>query len=388
MNMLSFVQERPQIRKELSRRIGYTNGLHDIFRFARVVTYLRAMAPATTAVLRSAILENENVRGAKYADGVIDVAKALSLIDSVGSNLVPSDAGYALYAVQQFEDPEENARALLLNVVLEADGDATLNLLDLLAINPDSRAIGRLLIERLLQILETREEWVNRSIVSKTVRDMVIKDLSDSKERLRLAADPARKQTRPGLQNNTGNRLSPEQKVQRFFDHTIVPRRGWLKDLGCIEEYSRGQYRVTDAGHRLLDFLKMVECYSQQLFVLPFSAATESVLGVQEQSGSRDWLWQATATVFADQIAEAHIPLNEHIERISTIFPHVKLRLFNEATTNSLYCALCAQLAVSGKFLALHSFEDQLDAMSGAFPERLYRLRHRRGGSGYVALRA
>ena len=390
MNMLNLYNQRPAIRKELSRRIGYTNGLHGIFRFARVVSYLQAIAPASASALRGSILENEkqNVRGAKYADGVVDVARALDLVDRTGSNLVPSDKGYALHAVQQLDSTANSSTALLLNAVMETDGDATLNLLDLLALGAEPDSLGHLLVDRLLSVLDQREQWAEECIRSKAAKDFVRQELGESRSRLNQAVDPGRKVVQPWSTQGKPPKLNPEQKVQRFLDHTVNPRRGWLRELGCVEQRGRSDYAVTERGSRLLNFLKSESCYSEEQIVLPFSSSVQSLLADQGQALRADLFWRATASVFRDHVSASHISGDQQLDQIAAIYPHVKLSLFNEATIGSIYCAASAQHAVNGQYLPWQSFPDQLDAICNEFPERIYRLRQRHGGSGYITLRS
>ena len=387
--MLSLGQQRPLIRRELSRRIGYTNGLHDIFRFARVASYLHALGPVSPASLRAAILEEErqSVRGPKYADGVIDSARALALIHKVGANLTLADKGYALHAVQQLTNRRESKKALLLNLVLESDGDATLNLLDLLANETPSDSIGLLLIERLLGVIELRERWATQHILAKPVRDAILQDLSDAKKRLELAVDTDRKQIRSWSAYQEEQGLSAEQRVRRFCDHTVNPRRGWLKDLGCIEIQSRGQYKVTHIGYRLLESFKTASCCAESVIALPFSNEVLQHLGLSACRGSKNQLWQAAASLFEGQASPAYISSSSLFDFVESIYPHVKLHVFNEAATESIYVAISAQLATAGQYLDRQWFEDQLDVVSREFSDRIYRLRQRSGGSGYIALR-
>ena len=272
MNLHNIAQQRPVLRRDLSRRIGYTNGLHDIFRFGRVVKYLHRMAPASGPSLRTIVLDEENVRGTKYADGIIEVAGALGLIARVGTKLTLADKGYALYAVSQMNCPTGAERALLLNAILESDGDATLNLLDLISNATPSESLGPLLVDRLLRINQRRNEWVRANIRDKVVRDLVLHDLSDAKNRLVRAISLDRKQTRPWSQDRQGKskRLNSKQRLARFFDHTVQPRRGWLRDLGCIQQNDGGQYETTASADRLLASLRESPHWWDSLFLLPF----------------------------------------------------------------------------------------------------------------------
>ena len=387
MSMLNLGKQRPLIRRELSRRIGYTNGLHEIFRFGRVVSYLHQIAPASSASLRAAILQQEKIRGAKYADGVIDVARALGLIGKAGVKFTLSDKGYALHAVLQMDNSIELERALLLNAVLVSDGEASLNLLNLLAKGTPPELLGPMLVGKLLQALELRTHWARQNIEAKFAKDIVLHYLSESKERLRLAVDLNRKQDR-ALPTYKGERgLTPDQKVVRFYDHTVKPRRGWLKDLGCVEIQGRSQYKVTESGYRLLATFKDTSCYVESVFLLPLSTEVMETLGVAESGDSEDLFWQATAQFFFAPTSPARLSRTDLFKLIQRVYPHVKLHLFNEATVESIYVVMSARLALVGKYLGRRSFQELLDLVVLEFSGKIYRLRQRQGGSGYVALR-
>lgn len=387
MNMLSLGQQRPLIRRELSRRIGYTNGLHDIFRFSRTVSYLHRIAPASSLALRAVVLEKEEVKGVKYADGVVEVAGALGLIAKVGAKLTLADRGYALHALRQMDHPEEPQRALLLNTILESDGDATLNLLELIASSASPESIGPLLMDRLLKVIQLREDWACDNIDSKLARDLVLQDLSDAKERLQQAIDLDRKQARSWSSYSEVRRLNPEQRLARFYDHTIQPRRGWLRDLGCIEQKSGRPYEATQSGLQLLASFKETSCYSNSLFVLPFSAAILDLLGVAGTEGSDELFWRGTVCLFTEDPSPPCFSVSDSFQLIKSIYPHTRLHVFNEATVESIYLVLAARLAVEGIHLSRQSFGQQLDSICSEFSESIYRLRQRQGGSGYIAMR-
>ena len=388
MNMLSLAQQRPLIRSQLSRRIGYTNGLHDIFRFSRTVVYLHQIAPASTPALRAVILDKEEVSGRKYADGVIEVAGALGLVAKAGAKLTLADRGYALYAVEQMEDPAEPRRALLLNAILESDGDATLNLLDLIAKGSPPESLGPLLIERLLNVIDSREEWTSIHVVNNVARDLVLQDLSDARERLQQAIDLNRKQARSWSSVREGRGLDPEQRIARFYDHTVQPRRGWLRDIGCLIQTGRGLYEVTESGSRLLDFVRHAVGNSNSTLALPFSAEVMDLLGVEEAKTADDLLWRATANSFAEEPASRSLSsTTDYFQLIRAIYPHVKLHVFNEATVESVYDVIAARLAVDGTHLSRQAFDGQLDSVCSEFSESIYRLRQRQAGSGYIAIR-
>ncbi len=361
--------------------------MHDVFRFGRVVNYLHRIAPASGPALRAVILEEEDVQGIKYADGVIDVAGALALIARVGPKLTLADRGYALHAVQQMDNPADSKRALLLNAILESDGDATLNLLDLIANSASPESLGPLLMERLVKVIQQREEWVGEHIDSKLARDLVLQDLSDAKQRLQQAIDLDRKRYRSWSSYSEARRLNPEQRLARFYDHTIQPRRGWLRDLGCIEQRSGRTYEATQRGLQLLASLKESSCYSDSLFVLPFSAEVMELLGIARTKASDDLLWRATVCLFTEDPSQPCFSARDSFQLIKSIYPHAKLHVFNEATVESIYLVLAARLAVGGVHLSRQAFDQQLNSVCSEFSESIYRLRQRQGGSGYIAMR-
>lgn len=387
MSTLSLIQQRSRIKSELSRRIGYTNGLHQIFRFAKVVNYLHRIAPASVASLRSIILERESVNGTKYADGVIDVARALGLIHKVGTKLTLSDLGYALYAVQKLNKSNETTKALLLHSVLVYDGDATLNLLDILADSTNTASHGKLLVERLLRILEYRQHLAEQNLNAKFARDMLLQEFSESKRRLAAAVDINRKQTQSWSAYREERRLTAEQRLERFYAHTVNPRRGWLKDLGCIQKQGQHQYRVTNEGNRILAFFKDESCYSESVFILPFSVEVSELLGISASEGKRDLFWRAIAAYFQGPEMSVHLSTDEYFHRIERIYPHVKFHLFNEAAIESVYDTLAAQLAIGGKYIKHRLFANLLRSSLAKFPDRLHHLRQRHGRSGYIRIK-
>ena len=387
MSVLGLLQRRPRIRCELSRRIGYTNGLHDIFRFARVSSYLHAMAPAASASLRGAILDAEKVRGSKYADGVIDVARALGLIHKSGTSLTLSDNGSALHAIQHLEPSQQAARALLLCSVLEFDGDATLNLLDILAAADPGPMIGELLVARLLRILELRANWVQGNIETKPVKDFVMQELAESIRRLESAVDLDRKQAESWSTFKKETELSAEQRLQRFYAHTVNPRRGWLKDLRCIEEHEHRNYVVTKSGHRLLASFRDASCYTEGLFVLPFSAEVSTLFGVSEAEETKDLYWKAIASSFGTPSVAIPLSPDELFQFVLQVYPLVKFPLFNEAAIESIFVTLAALSAKSAQYTTRDMFDDTMEASISKYSDRLYRLRQRHGATGYIAVK-
>ena len=385
--MLSLIQDRPRLRNELSRRIGYTNGLHDIFRFSRVVRYLFDIGPSSTTALRNAILANENVAGSKYVDGVIEVSRALGLIHKSGTQFTLGDKGYALHAVEQLDSQVAVNNASLLNAVIESDGDATLNLLDLIANSDDNTSQGEELVKRLIAINDMRRQWAKTVIDHSIVREFVLRELSDSKRRLEQAIDPMQKRSQIWSSFNEERRLTSEQKVNRFFDHTVNPRRGWLKDLLCIRSQERTAYRLTNQGRSLLHAFKEAGCYKNAIIFLPVSSKVARILGIPVTEASEDIFWRATATYYNEQACVVNLQNADFIDLLEVVYPHLKLHIFNEATVESVYNAVSGILAVNGEYMTRDKFDETIDAVTREFPDRIYRLRARQDQNGYIALR-
>ena len=319
---------------------------------------------------------------------MIDVSRALGLLHKSGNTLTLSDKGYALYAVQQFSNSDQTKRALLLHSVLESDGEATLNLLDIIANADTSASLGESLVKRLLRILDLRESWAKQHLQVKFARDLILQELSDSKRRLATAVVMERKQTHTWSAYTEEQRLTPKQKVERFYTHTVNPRKGWLKDLGCIEEHGRQKYHVTETGHRILTSFKEASCYAESLFLFPFSVEVCQLLGVTAPWDIKDLFWQALASSFVDTPTPVRLSPDEHFPLIESIYPHVTFQIFNEAAIESIHDALAAHLATNGQYVKRQFFTDFMESTFKAFPDKVYRLRQRHGGSGYIAIKS
>src|SRR6266705_5870106 len=101
-SILEFERYKSDLNRQLLRRIGYTNGLHKIRRFARLVEYVYPIMPTSVGVLAQVIIQEENKRadklgegdrqlkGKKYATGIVDVAQALTLLEKFGTKIALS----------------------------------------------------------------------------------------------------------------------------------------------------------------------------------------------------------------------------------------------------------------------------------------------------------
>ena len=162
--------------------------------------------------------EARRVRGAKYAEGVIDVARALSLIEKNGSNLVLSDKGYALHAVQQIDESMTSCTALLAQTVFETDGGRDAqpprSYDTRFAVRIDRSQVDRTTYNVLWRFVL---QWAESNIPSTAARDMVLQDLTESMSRLALAVNVDRKAMWVRPMFATEFKLDAKQRVQRFF---------------------------------------------------------------------------------------------------------------------------------------------------------------------------
>src|ERR1700723_358098 len=159
-SVLDFDRYHSELDRQLLRRIGYTNGLHKIRRFTRVVEYLFPIMPTSAALLAQVIIREENansngterqLKGTKYAVGIVEVAQALTLIERFGRKLSLSSQGYACHALNAQKAPEHILDAFLLEKVIESDGECSLNVLRIVSEGTVGLVgIGEALMSRLL----------------------------------------------------------------------------------------------------------------------------------------------------------------------------------------------------------------------------------------------
>lgn len=398
--ILQLNRNRATIRRELLRRIGYTNGLHDILRFARVVEYLHPIIPASTSALKAEIAERENdraIRGQpklspnKYVQGIIDVTRALGLVDKVAERLSLSDRGYALFAILKSHHADAGRRAFLLMSVLDSDGEYLLNLLDLIdtGITPTVE-LGKNLMNRMFDIIDFKTEWAQTGVKSNIAADAIRGELNDARRVLEEALDPDRKVLSKTRTINSQHRLSPSERVNRFLEHTVVPRREWLIDLGLLKHDS-GTQELTAAGQRLLHFFQDAGCRGRKderpFYYLPLSNFLSEVLDAENTADPSDIFWRAVCTSETGTATAVTIAGRDLLNRISAIYQHVKLYGFNEAETSAIFHALSCEEAINGRYLKEDGFESILSDLTRRYPKEIFRLSKRRGIGGYIALR-
>lgn len=395
-NILELNRQKFQIKRELLRRIGYTNGLHDIYRFARVVEYLYPLIPSTQTVLRSVIIDEEaerglsKISGTDYAQGIIDVAGSLLLIDKVGQKLSLSDRGYALHALEQQDNKEAYRRAFLLMSVLDADGEYFVNLLDIVGQGvTGTTELGRGLMDRMFKIIELKEQWGKTSIHSSIAQDIVLGYLREARRKLEEAMDPSQKVLAKSRATLEERRLSPEERVERFLEHTVTPRLKWLVALGCAKKDDSGHLVVMEQGEKLLAFFKTAECWRNGVYLLPIAEWLAEVLDAENLADAKDLFWRAVATTLADRAEPYCLQGRERevLARIKSIYRHLKIYGFNQARISAVFHALSCIECVNGRYLEKDEFEETVSILARDFPKEIFRLGRRRELEGYIALK-
>ncbi|MBT9143361.1 MAG: hypothetical protein DDT29_01762 [Dehalococcoidia bacterium] len=376
------------IGRELLRRIGYTNGLFDIWRFGRVVEYLYPRIPCAVPVLREVIIEKEKtIGGIKYAQGVVDVAWALGLLEQVGAQRSLSARGYALHALEQLDLSGSSRRAFLLMSVMEFDGECTLNLLDLYTSGHSKVAdVGKHLMARLFWIMDAKREWAEAKLYPRVVRDTILGELSKARLKLEYALDTSKKRLNLSRTPIEERRLTPDQRVSRFLEHTVIPRRGWLRDLGCMEE-NETDFVLTEMGARLMDALRASGCYHDGCVILPLSQSLADALQVENFSDGTDLFWHITAMAMSSSANAIRYDPRDLLSRIKGMYQHVKLHGFNETESASVFHVLSTMEALRGQYIPWVDFEQQVSELANLFSNEMFLLRQRRGKGGYIALR-
>jgi hypothetical protein len=100
-----------------------------------------------------------------------------------------------------------------------------------------------------------------------------------------------------------------------------------------------------------------------------------------------DLYWRAVCTSETGTAAMAEVDHREILNRISAIYPHVKLYGFNEAEISSVFHTLSCQEALEGRYFKEDDFESMLSDLTRYYPKEIFRLSKRRGIGGYIALR-
>jgi len=382
-SVLGFERYSGELQRQLLRRIGYTNGLHRIRRFGRVVEYLYPIMPTSIPVLVQAILREENLRsemegasarqlkGRKYARGIVDVAQALLLVERFGPKISLSSQGYACHAIIG-KRKEAVLDAFLLQKVIDSDGEYSLNILRLVSEGAsDVPVIGRQLTDRFLDLIQYKAKWATERVLDRFSQRALSTMLSDAERLFRRATEKA------------GSEL--------FLKHTITPRLEWLVDLGCLSYDKSGVVRVTGSGHLILKAVQGLGGWKDDFICLPLDiwlASYLSIPNIYEDGPTEDFAWRIVAGAQTEQPMVLPPPTpDDLLEFVRTVYRFVKLLNFNEADALSLYEVLAATHAQQGRVLLQRDFESALVLLVKEFPGEIFKLSKRRGRGLYVALK-
>jgi len=388
-SVLDFDRYHDQLDRQLLRRIGYTNGLHKIHRFVRVAEYLYAIMPTSARVLAQVIIAEENkimvegarqLKGSKYALGIVDVAQALTLIEKFGPKLSLSSQGYACHALNQCGFSQSALDAFLLEKTIEADGECTLNILQLVKEGAlELLDIGSTLMSRLLANIDFKLRWAAECIDDRFSQLAVTTLLTDAQKTLQRAVTPPKSYV-------------GKSPVEFFYKHTVNPRLEWLEDLGCLESASRGYPTVTERGINLLSEIKVLGGVHADFIFLPLDswlADHLSLPSLYRGESANDFAWRLVASAQDLQPKFSHICDNhtDLLEQIKILYPAVKLANFNEADALSIYEVLAAREASEGRLLAHVGFDQVISQLVEEFPSDIFKLTKRRGTGLYIALK-
>lgn len=382
-NVLDFERYSGELQRQLLRRIGYTNGLHKIRRFARVVEYLYPVMPTSVPMFVQILIREENIRserdrssdrllkGQKYARGIVDVAQALLLIDKFGPKISLSSQGYACHAIVRTTE-EAVLDTFLMQKVIDSDGEYSLNILRLVSEGAsDVLAIGRELTERFIALIQFKARWAAEQVRESFSQRTLTTLLSDAEKVFRRATD------------KDGSAL--------FLKHTVAPRLEWLVDLGCVSYDESGTPSVTNSGRSLLRALQNLGAWQETFVCLPLDewlASQLSLPRICSQTGGEDFSWRLVAACHATQPSDQSSPApSELLEFVRSLYAFVKLVNFNEADALSIYEVLAATHARYGRVLHQREFEAALTLLVREFPAEIFKLSKRRGRGLYIALK-
>jgi hypothetical protein len=408
-SILEFERYKGELNRQLLRRIGYTNGLHKIRRFARVVEYIYSIMPTSVGVLTEVLIREENKRaeglgendrqlsGKKYATGIIDVVQSLTLLEKFGPKIALSSQGYACHALNRHEEFIGGLDAFLFERTIQSDGECVLNILRLVSEGYNHVTdIGDALMKRFLALIEFKRRWVSDKVEDHFSKRTLGGLLDEAQKTLERALKPSlvkplshgRSVQKPSTRKSSTD-IPP---VEFFYKHTVNPRLEWLSDLGCLHVESGSLATVTEAGRNVLDQIRILGGWNEEFIFLPLDPWLASELNLPNlyPSGSdRDVTWRLVAARRLSQPLSSTLLLDDIslLERIKLIYPEVKLANFNEADALSLYEVFAAIEAAEGRVVPQSDFEQSLTKLVGTFPSEVFKLSKRRGRGLYIALK-
>jgi hypothetical protein len=397
-SLAEFARRKEEFKRQLLRRIGYTEGLFDLFRFVELIVQLEPALPLPQKALTKLAQQvgGEKQLSAKYATGILDVLRALRLLEAVGPRLSLAIKGRALYALRQMEE-EDALRCLLFTTVVETDGDYTLNLFGLIR----QGATDDTFFERILELLEVRRQELKIAVNDRFIlevgigaldamRDSILKirgtpRASESTFRERIEA--AQRSKRRGSSATASSQRSTGEATQTVR-HTVAPRRGWLESLGLLKEEPSAGLLPTDAGRRLWAALDTGGFTVGQTVRVPFDEELTVPLGLTNlPSAPGDRLFELASLAYCGASLTSNLTVDEFMELGRKIHDWTRLKHFNQSHGECIYLPMASILSTQGRFLSRSEFTEVTERASADHPDRVYRLSHRRGGLGYMVFR-
>jgi hypothetical protein len=402
-SILEYQRYKDRFKKELFRRIGYTNTLYQIFRFGDIVKETHRLFPVSqTVVVRRIQKGHPELNTLKYATGIIDVLGALNVTKRVGPRVVLTHRGRALAAVTQ-QPWYENVRShFFLKSVLEADGDYILNLLSLIpGTQGDSESVRKLgvtFFRRLLDLLDRRREEVSRTIPTKLVREVAIKQIEAFSDSIRY---DILNESRPSKTLSLEERLrrlraAKSQKKRRREDeptetlrHTLDPRRGWLVDLGLVTRGEDKNYQLTAAGTSLLKRVRADGFELDSLLRVPFSTPLAQALDIKDVvSIPNGYFHKVVAYIYSGAPPREYSgAIEDFLKDLRFFFELTRLKRFNQAEIAALYECIVLKAANEGQLLSEGKFQELLNNVLATYADQVYRVTGRYGQEGYLSFR-
>jgi hypothetical protein len=396
-SVLDFERYKSDLDRQMLRRIGYTNGLHKIRRFARVVEYVYPIMPTSLPLLTQVIIREEiertesdrQLKGTKYAAGIVEVTQALTLLERFGRKIALSSQGYSCHALNERPDPDDVLNAFLLEKVIEADGECSLNILRIVSEGETNAIeIGKILMGRLLALIDFKRAWAEEKLLDRFSQRSVVSLLDDAQRTLERAIDP----DKPAGHHRPRGSPESEAPVEFFYKHTVKPRLEWLEDLGCVVPDGSVGIAPTVAGKNLLSQIRGLGGWHAQFIFLPLDSWLSTHLAIPnfyDDSVASDFGWRLVASTRTSSPSTSTIQ-QRHVELLGLVkssYSAVKLANFNEADALSIYEMLASQEASQGRVLSQTEFEKALTQLVTMFPSEIFKLSKRRGRGLYIALK-
>ena len=396
------------------RRIGYTDGLYDIFRFGEVVKENHSQLPTSVDVLAQFILRRYpgskigKQMSPQYAKGMVDVLTAFGILQKMGPKVWLTNHGRALVALIQDSDStyHKTARYIyFLKTVLASDGDYILNLLALIDQGVPEHDLGQKLFEKMLKLVEYRK----REILKKELSELVQNDAQGHLDGVAKGINAILNPEQPSHKMSLGEKMRILRERSRFarkgwkskqpgehrktVEHTVKPRTGWLSDLGLTQRERGKAYSLSQYGHTLLRLVSKDDFrVNNHLFRMPFSEQLLSSIGLPGilPAVPNDYWIELGARIYVGQNLQTYpsnAPVEEFLDEVYHFFQLVKLKAFNQADVEAIYEAMAIKQACKGFLLKESTFNDLVRDLVAFYPDKVHWMSHRRGGGGYLAFK-